>query len=436
MMEGYETMEASVPEDGADIARLLAGYPKNLHIRGRRVTPAQYLGLHDTDPTRRFYFGNELATLDPNGRSQWWSLDEVLSRLRDVYCGTLTAEFDHISSKLKNEWVMRKLEGSGGRERRGDGGERLVHSVGSRTPDVRVTAAEAAALDVDSEGGRRAWLSRDDRRAVLRRLVRADSLEKFLAERFPSAKRFGLEGAETLIPGLQAVVEAAAGVGTESIVMGMAHRGRLHVLNAIFGKELGAICSEMKSEGRSAFNVGDVRYHLGLRTTVLVDTRHPADGDGAAAGPCPASDVATAVAMELSLAPNPSHLEAVNAVVAGMVRSKQMRSDPRRGGRSRTSQRKVLGLLLHGDAAFCGGVTGTGFTGDSAQVVLNQWTIVRTGRRMRRVCIGTLVHSEQGINDCEAEEEEDSSVYGYTGTLCPKLKECKGQGVGCDECVR
>ena len=301
LREGYERVEAAVPEDGADIARLLEGYPDELFLRGRRVTPAQYLGLHNTAPGRKFFFGSELATLDPSGlgRKKWWSLDEVLTRCAEVYTGTLTAEYNHISSVHKKRWLMGRLEGF--------------------------------------QAGRSGWLTKDERRAVLRRLIRADTLETFLGQRFPSAKRFGLEGAEATIPGIQAVVDAAGGVGTESIVVGMAHRGRLNILNSVFGKPLGAICTEMKSEGRSTFNVGDVRYHLGTRT--MAQLEGTIEGEP---GP----------RVELSMAPNPSHLEAVNAVVAGMVRSKQMKIDPGRGGRSRTAQRKVLALLLHGrDAA-------------------------------------------------------------------------------------
>jgi 2-oxoglutarate dehydrogenase E1 component len=115
LREGYEAMETSVPEDGADIAALLDGIRNDtLFLRGRRVTPAQYLGLHDVDRDRKFYFGNELASLDPRGkgqRKQWWTLNEVLTRLRTIYCGTLTAEFHHIASARKKAWLQATLEG-------------------------------------------------------------------------------------------------------------------------------------------------------------------------------------------------------------------------------------------------------------------------------------------------------------------------------------
>ena len=198
---------------------------------------------------------------------------------------------------------------------------------------------------------------------MLRRLIKADTLEGFLAKNFPSAKRFGLEGAEALIPGLQSVVESAAAGGAEAVVVGMAHRGRLNVLNNVFGKPLGLIATEMRGESRSSFNVGDVRYHLGTRTVTDVEVELGTDSSyaGGNAGNAGLDDDGSKTPVlkeqrrvEMSMAPNPSHLEAVNSVVAGMVRSKQMRVDVARGGRSRVAQRKVMGLLIHGDAAFCG----------------------------------------------------------------------------------
>ena len=161
------------------------------------------------------------------------------------------------------------------------------------------------------------------------------------------------------------MVESAAAGGAEAVVVGMAHRGRLNVLNNVFGKPLGLIATEMRGESRSSFNVGDVRYHLGTRTVTDVEVELGTDSSsyvlGGNAGNAGLDDdgVKTVTLkeqrrVEMSMAPNPSHLEAVNSVVAGMVRSKQMRVDVPRGGRSRVSQRKVMGLLIHGDAAFCG----------------------------------------------------------------------------------
>ena len=123
------------------------------------------------------------------------------------------------------------------------------------------------------------------------------------------------------------MVESFAAQGTEQLVVGMAHRGRLNILNAVFDKPLAAICAEMRSEGRSQHNVEDVRYHLGFDTTVEINLPREMstgnlDGGDAVADeddPFASSSSTKTAAMDLSMAPNPGHLEAVNAVVAGMV---------------------------------------------------------------------------------------------------------------------
>ena len=363
LIEGYETMETSVPDGGATSARLLSGYPDGLFLRGRKVNAGQYLGLHDARPEREFYFGDELTTLDAVHKNRaWWSLDDILLRLRAAYCGTLSAEFDHLDSAAKKRWMRGRLEGHA--RDFFDADERASKNATLRTtrstPSVWQSGGPVAGSSKLEEG---LWLDADEKRAILRRLLRAERLERFLGKHFPSAKRFGLEGAEALIPGLQSLVETAAERGVEQIVVGMAHRGRLNILHSVFAKPLAAMCAEMRSEGASDFNVGDVGTTLGARAEVRV--------------PFAEDEVVRqdSKTVEMTMAPNPSHLEAVNAVAAGMVRSKQARVDPSAGrfaprsglafrpGGSRgsylsttstSSRRKVAGLLLHGDAAFCG----------------------------------------------------------------------------------
>ena len=291
---GFETMEATTPVDARDIHALVAGYPNLLYVNGERVGLERYLGLSDASPDREFYLGEDAATLDPSGRraKTMWRASELFERLRDVYCGTMSVESNHLTSKERKRWLREQVESG------------------------PVKANEKT------------------RRKTLTRLLRAGKLEKFLAEKFPSAKRFGLEGAESLIPGLQAFVERAAERGVEDIVLGMAHRGRLNVLHNVFSKPLGAISAEIVDD-RSSFLVGDVRYHLGARALVDVDVR-----DGVKRP------------VKMTLVPNPSHLEMVNAVVSGVVRAKQFRLEPdTQGARARS---RVLPLLLHGDASFCG----------------------------------------------------------------------------------
>ena len=111
LKEGYELMESTVPEDGADIAKLLNGFPNDLYLRGRKVNVGQYLGLHDPSPEKQFFLGNECKSLDPDGRAQWWTVEELMTRLRAVYCGTLSAEFNHLASVHKKDWLRRQLEG-------------------------------------------------------------------------------------------------------------------------------------------------------------------------------------------------------------------------------------------------------------------------------------------------------------------------------------
>ena len=418
LIEGYETMETSVPDGGADIARLLNGYPDGLFLRGRRVNAGQYLGLHDARPEREFYFGDELATLDAvQTDRRWWSLDDVLRRLRAAYCGTLSAEFDHLDSAAKKRWMRGRLEGHardffGEETGKVSSGTEISRDVRPGSSTVANEALRSAELELRAEktktdsdetdsnatprgvwqsGGPVAgaskleeglWLDADEKRAILRRLLRAERLELFLGKHFPSAKRFGLEGAESLIPGLQALVETSAERGVEQIVVGMAHRGRLNILNSVFAKPLAAICAEMRSEGVSDFNVGDVRYHLGARAEVRVPFSDASESPDATTSFSRREESEEtknkkkiARVVEMTMAPNPSHLEAVNAVAAGMVRSKQARLDPGAGRyaprsglafrpntvhgsyratTSSSSRKRVAGLLLHGDAAFCG----------------------------------------------------------------------------------
>lgn len=132
-------------------------------------------------------------------------------------------------------------------------------------------------------------------------LQRSGLFERFLAEKFPSSKRFGLEGIESVIPGLYMFFEKSAELGVDHVQIGMSHRGRLNVLHNLLGKPLGAVCAEMEGQ-QSPFRVGDVKYHLGMSVDKQL---------------CSGSQ------MTVSLAPNPSHLEMIHPVVQGLVRALQ-----------------------------------------------------------------------------------------------------------------
>ena len=242
------------------------------------LDPATY-GLTIWDLDREFLTGG-LAGTDrlPFG--------EILHILRDAYCRTVGLEYMHIQDPDQKRWVQEHVEGQG------------------------------SSLDLDEQ------------RHVLGRLNAAEAFERFLATKYVGAKRFGIEGAESAIPLLDAVLEAAADSGLGEVVMGMAHRGRLNVLANIVGKPLDQIFSEFEGnvDPEMVQGSGDVKYHMGAKGTFR--SRGGAE-------------------IPVELAGNPSHLEAVDPVVEGMVRAKQDLVDE-------PTSFSVLPLLVHGDAAFAG----------------------------------------------------------------------------------
>ncbi|MGZ4209264.1 MAG: multifunctional oxoglutarate decarboxylase/oxoglutarate dehydrogenase thiamine pyrophosphate-binding subunit/dihydrolipoyllysine-residue succinyltransferase subunit [Actinomycetota bacterium] len=213
-------------------------------------------------------------------------LGEILSILRDAYCRSLTVEYMHIQEPEQKRWIQDRVEG---------------------VPDV---------------------LAKDEHLHILRKLNQAEAFEKFLHTKYIGHKRFSLEGAESLIPMLDATLERAADAGIEEVVLGMSHRGRLNVLANIIGKSYAQIFREF--EGDIDPDVpqgsGDVKYHLG------------ADGEHVARA---------GRKLPVSMASNPSHLEAVDPVIEGIARAKQDLLD-------RGLEYPVLPLLIHGDAAFAG----------------------------------------------------------------------------------
>jgi len=169
---------------------------------------------------------------------------------------------------------------------------------------------------------------KDAKRTILEQLTEAEGFEAYCARKFVGTKRFGLEGGEATIPALQAVIAEAAKGGVNEIAIGMAHRGRLSTLVNVVKKSFTQVFAEFKGAGHpeDVQGSGDVKYHLGTSTDVEIDGRM----------------------VHLSLQPNPSHLEAVDPVVVGKVRARQdMAGDTK-------ARKSVMGILLHGDAAFAG----------------------------------------------------------------------------------
>jgi 2-oxoglutarate dehydrogenase E1 component len=225
------------------------------------------------------------GSADGNGTT---TLGELVDFLKATYCGEAAYEFSHINDPVVSAWLKDRVE---------------------RVPEP---------------------LSKDYQKKMLGHLALGDRFERFLAKRFNTAKRFGVEGLETLIPGLNAVVDEAAVLGVQNLILGMAHRGRLNVLTNVMGKPFELVFKEFQGILESPADwsgTGDVKYHLGTSSRIT----HAESGK----------------VVNVVLLPNPSHLEAVNTVVLGKARAKM-------DGRGDTTGETVLPVLLHGDAAFAG----------------------------------------------------------------------------------
>ncbi len=205
----------------------------------------------------------------------------------------------------------------------------FLESAYCRTPTVQVAECRQEVRDwfrAEMERGE-FKLNPDERRAIFQQLARTESLEKFIHTRYVGTKRFSIEGADAMIPMLERCVQRGTELGVEEIVIGMAHRGRINVLANFMDKAVEVIFSEFDGTAFDSFDYdGDVKYHLGYST----DKQTPH-------GPC-----------HISLAFNPSHLEVVDPVVMGMARARQRRR------LDSNERKKVVPVLLHGDAAFVG----------------------------------------------------------------------------------
>ena len=221
------------------------------------------------------------------GGEPFLKLRKILGILRDSYCRTIGVEYMHIQDPEQRDWIQQKIE--------------IPHEKPTREEQLR----------------------------ILRRLNAAEAFETFLQTKFVGQKRFSLEGGESVIALLDRVLSRAAEDGLDEVCIGMPHRGRLNVLANIAGKSYGQIFREFegRQDPRSVQGSGDVKYHLGTEGTFTAE-------DGSQTS--------------VYLAANPSHLEAVNPVLEGIVRAKQDRLNL--AGEDFT----VLPVLLHGDAAFAG----------------------------------------------------------------------------------
>lgn len=276
-------------QDTARIAKLIRTYRARGHLAAK-IDPLGLLqptdsadldlktyGFSAQDMDRTFYVGGDLGF-------QTATLRQVFDRLTSVYCGSLGLEYMHMHNTEQRDWLMNRFE--------------------STSPKY----------------------TKEGKGAIVSSLIQAEDFEKFLSVKFPGAKRFGLEGGESMIPCLDRIIRDEVKAGVQDVIIGMAHRGRLNVLGNIVGMGYEKILSEFQPhEDTHMQGSGDVKYHLGASCDRTIDGRK----------------------VHISLTSNPSHLEAVNPVVAGKVRAKQTRLHD-------DARQKVLGILIHGDAAFAG----------------------------------------------------------------------------------
>ena len=320
--EGFSSeTETGVPEHlqkEFKVVQLVDGYRKRGHlftktnpVRDRRTynpnLSIENFGLSHADLGAVFNAG-DIMGIGPS------TLADIVAHLERVYCESIGVEYMYIRNQEKLNWIQQRLH------------------VNDNHPKF----------------------SQEQKKHILKKLNQAVSFENFLHTKYVGQKRFSLEGGESLIPALDAVVESAADHGVEEFVMGMAHRGRLNTLTNIFGKSSKDIFNEF--DGKDYEEVvfdGDVKYHLGWTSKRTTDTGKK---------------------INMNIAPNPSHLETVGAVVEGITRAKLENS-------FNGDTNKVLPIIVHGDAAIAGqglpyeivqmaGLKGYG-TGGTIHIVVN-----------------------------------------------------------------
>ena len=246
------------------------------------LDPRSY-GFAESDLDRKIFLDKVLGL-------EFASMREIVAILRRTYCQTLGFEFMHISNAAQKKWIQERIEGR----------------------DKEIT------------------FTREGKRAILNKLVEAEGFERFIDVKYTGTKRFGLDGAESLIPALEQIIKRGGNLGVKEICIGMPHRGRLNVLTQVMGKPHRALFHEFKGGSATPDEIegsGDVKYHLGASSDREFDNNK----------------------VHLSLTANPSHLEIVDPVTLGKVRAKQDQHHAKPDERT-----MVMPLLIHGDAAFAG----------------------------------------------------------------------------------
>ena len=292
-MQNYRTKKNGIPvyPDEFKVINLINGYRSRGHlftrtnpVRTRRqykpTLDIENFGLSREDLSKSFQAGNELGI----GKA---TLQQIIDHLNQTYCQSIGVEFQYIRNPEIIGWMKSHME------------------VTRNTPDFCLEQKEK----------------------ILRKLAEAVMFEKFIHKKFPGHKTFSLEGVESLIPALDAMIQTGSEMGVKEFVIGMAHRGRLNTLANIMQKPVSAIFSEFDGkEYQDTELLGDVKYHLGYSSKIQIK-------DGGI--------------VSLILAPNPSHLEAVDPVVEGIARA---RIEQEQDG----NNEKIIPILIHGDASISG----------------------------------------------------------------------------------
>src|SRR5210317_97805 len=280
----------------------------------------EYYGFKKSDYKREIF-------LNGVTNRKYSNINEILTFLNKTYCGSIGYEYMHISNPEERIWLRRRIE----------------------------------------EDENEIKFTKNGKEAILNKLIQAEGFEKFLATKYVGTKRFGLDGAESLIPALEQIIKIGGQSQIKEVKIGMSHRGRLNVLANVLQKSYKRIFNEFAGEFSSSSNegAGDVKYHLGA------SSNREFDGNP----------------VHVSLTDNPSHLEAVNPVVLGQTRAKQFFHKD-------TERNKVIPILIHGDAAFAGqGIVAECFamsglpghnTGGTIHIIVNNQIGFTTSPRFAR----------------------------------------------------
>ena len=315
------------------------------------LTP-EHWGFGPADMDRPIFIDNVMGI-------EYATMREIHELVKKTYAANVGVQYMHIADPAERLWIQNRIEG--------------------RDKEIAFT----------NEG----------KKAILKKLIETEGLERFLHRRFPGTKRFGIDGGEAMVPALEQIIKRGGHMGVKDIILGMPHRGRLNVLTAVMGKPYRALFHEFQGGSTVPLDIdstGDVKYHMGASSDRSFD----------------GNDV------HLSLTANPSHLEIVNPVVLGKARAKQA-FNIKKGTDTADSRHTALPLLLHGDAAFAGqGVVAECFalmglngykTGGTVHFVVNNqigFTTAPVDSRSGPYCSDLALSASALILHCNGDDPE------------------------------